>query len=138
MSIKTNDWFAVVTNIDSNEGINLGENPYATLQANGITPDNTGLREKDYYKNIPQVQRQFTKSDGTFDDVLFDQKYDSAQRSFTEFAELDFTEKLLNAIGTTPYDSSILDNPEKRVNRFEAVLTPFHDKNRSTYGTGNI
>lgn len=138
MSIKTNDWFAVVTNIDSNESINLGENPYATLQANGITPDNTGLREKDYYKNIPQIQRQFTKSDGTFDNVRFDQKYDSAQRSFTEFAELDFTEKLLNAIGTTPYDSGILDNPEKRVNHFEAVLTPFHDKNRSTYGTGNL
>lgn len=134
MSTKINDWFAVTLN--SNE-TNLGENPYATLNMNGITPDNTDLKDEDFYRNIPQVQEKFTKN-GEFNEALFQQAYQSAQRTFTEFAEIDYTERLLNAFGTTPYDSSIISHPEKHVNHYQAVLTPFHDKNRSTYGTGNI
>lgn len=138
MNIKNNDWFAVLTNIDNNDSVNLGENPFTMLYVNGITPDNTDLKSEDYYKNIPQVQNKFTKADGTFDEALFNQFYQSAQRSYNEFAEIDFAGKILDLIGTTPYDSNLVEHPERRVNHFEAVIVPFHDKNRSTYGTGNL
>ena len=49
---KNNDWVAVMMNVESNDNIQLGNNPNLTLYSNGITPDNTGLKDKDYYKNM--------------------------------------------------------------------------------------
>jgi hypothetical protein len=134
MSTKVHDWFAVTLNSNN---VDLGSNPYVTLYTNGITPDTTDLKDKNFYKNIPQVQEMFTKN-GSFDDSAFEQAYQSAQRTYTEYAEINFAEQLLNAYGTTPYDSSVVSHPEKRVNHFQAVLTPHHDKNRLTHGTANL
>lgn len=136
MSTPQNDWAAVLLNISNNDNINLGENAYATLYSNGITPDTTTLKDKEYYKNVPQVVNAFTE-DNKFNNDAFEQFYDSALRSFNEFAEIPYVELLLDEIGTTPYDSSRLYNPSK-VRDFSAVLTPWHDRNRSTYGTSNI
>lgn len=139
MSIKNNDWVAVLMNIESDENVQLGNNPMATLYSNGITPDTTGMQNEDYYKNIPQVQERFkNKNTGEFDDNAFKQFYNSALRSYNEFAEIPFVEKMLDEIGTTPYDSSRISRPERIVKNISAVLTPFHDKNRTTYGTGNL
>lgn len=126
-------------NIENNENVQLGNNPMATLYSNGITPDTTGMQDEDYYKNIPQVQERFkNKNTGEFDDNAFKQFYNSALRSYNEFAEIPFVEKMLDEIGTTPYDSSRISRPERTVRNISAVLTPFHDKNRTTYGTANL
>jgi hypothetical protein len=87
----------------------------ATLYSSGIIPENTGIQEKDYYKDIPQVQDAFRGKDGKIDEVAFNQFYDSALRSYQEFAEIPFVEKALDAMGTTPYDSSRLNDLSKSV-----------------------
>lgn len=137
MSIKQNDWVAVLINAEAND-VQLGENPMATLYSNGIIPENTGIQEKDYYKDIPQVQDAFRGKDGKIDEIAFNQFYDSALRSYQEFAEIPFVEKALDAMGTTPYDSSRLNDLSKSVRDVSAMISPFHDKNRSTYGTRNL
>jgi hypothetical protein len=57
--------------------------------ANGITPENTGIQTKDYYKNIDAVQQTFTKDDGKFDEVAFDNFYNSAVKTYNKFSEED-------------------------------------------------
>ena len=135
---KNNDWVAVMMNVENNENIQLGNNPNLTLYSNGITPDNTGLKDRDYYKNIPQVQKRFSDSNGNFNETAFNQFYDSAARSYQEFAEIDYVEKMLDEVGVSPYDSSRLTKPSRKVQNVSAVITPFHDKNRTTYGTANL
>ena len=135
---KNNDWVAVMMNVESNNNIQLGNNPNLTLYSNGITPDNTGLKDKDYYKNIPQVQKRFSDTDGEFNEIAFNQFYDSAARAYQEFAEIDYVEKMLDEVGVSPYDSSRLTKPSRKVQNVSAVITPFHDKNRTTYGTSNL
>ena len=135
---KQNDWVAVMLNVENNDNIQLGSNPNLTLYSNGITPDNTGIKDRDYYKNIPQIQKKFTDSNGKFDESAFNQFYTSATSTFQEFAEIDFAEQMLNEIGVSPYDSSRLSNPKRKVQNISAILTPFHDKNRTTYGTANL
>ena len=61
MSTRQNDWAAVLLNISNTENIDLGEDPMKTLYENGITPENTELKDEDYYKNIPQVVNSFTR-----------------------------------------------------------------------------
>lgn len=125
-------------NVENNDNIQLGNNPNLTLYSNGITPDNTGLKDKDYYKNIPQVQKRFFDTNGEFNEVAFNQFYDSAARAYQEFAETDYVEKMLDEVGVSPYDSSRLTKPSRKVQNVSAVITPFHDKNRTTYGTANL
>lgn len=136
MSTRQNDWAAVLLNISNTENIDLGEDPMKTLYGNGITPENTELKDEDYYKNIPQVVNSFTKN-GEFDEAAYKQFYDSALRSYNEFSETPFLENMLDDIGVTSYDSSRLYNPAK-VKDLNAVIMPWHDRNRSTYGTANI
>ena len=135
---KNNDWVAVMMNVESNDNVQLGNNPNLTLYSNGITPDNTGLKDKDYYKNIPQVQKRFSDTNGEFNEIAFNQFYDSAARAYQEFAEIDYVEKMLDEVGVSPYDSSRLTKPSRKVQNVSAVITPFHDKNRTTYGTANL
>jgi hypothetical protein len=134
---KQNDWLAVMTNVENNN-IQLGSNPNLTLYSNGITPDNTGIKDRDYYKNIPQIQNKFTGEDGKFNETAFNQFYDSATNAFQEFAEIDYVERMLDEIGVSPYDSSRLSKPTRKVQNISATITPFHDKNRTTYGTANL
>lgn len=137
MDFKQNDWAAVLLNAESNENINLGKDPLKTFYVNGITPENTGLQDSDYYKSIPQVIDRFTK-DGEFDEKSYQTFYDSALRLYNEFTETPFIENILDDIGVTSYDSSRLLNPEAKVKNLNAKLLPIHDRNRSTHGTSNI
>lgn len=71
--------------------------------ANGITPENTGIQSKDYYKNIDAVQQTFTQN-GKFDEVAFDNFYNSALKTYNEFSDKDWTEKLVNEMAKDPFD----------------------------------
>ena len=57
--------------------------------ANGVTPDNTGIQSKDYYKNIDAVQQTFTDQSGKFDEVAFDNFYKSALNMYNQFSTED-------------------------------------------------
>lgn len=71
--------------------------------ANGITPENTGIQSKDYYKNIDAVQQTFTQN-GKFNEVAFDNFYNSALKTYNEFSDKDWTEKLVNEMAKDPFD----------------------------------
>lgn len=73
---KPNDFFAA--QLQAPENFTL-----ADFYAYDITPENTTLYGKDYYKNIPKVVDTFTK-DGKFDDQAFDSFYDSVLRSYND------------------------------------------------------
>lgn len=128
MMNKPNDWIAA--NMNAPEGSTLFD-----MQASGILPDNTIIHERDYYKDIPQVQNYFQK-DGKFDEVGFNEFYDSALRSFDDYSNDNFTENLILQMDRSPYDWTKLDNPN--VVDTSAYLSNIKDKNRSTIGTGNI
>jgi hypothetical protein len=71
--------------------------------ANGITPENTEIHSRDYYKNIPQVQEAFSKN-GQFDEVAYSQFYDSALRTYNEFSNEKFIEDYVKSAARHKYD----------------------------------
>jgi hypothetical protein len=74
------------------------------MRASGILPENTIIQEKDYYKNISQVQDAFRKNDGSFDESAFNDFYDSALRSFDAYSNDDFVENTIKQMDRSPYD----------------------------------
>ena len=129
---RKNDWFATQLNLQ-----NRPEVTEFDLYSNGITPDNTGIREKDYYRSVPQVQQAFEKN-GKFDEQAFNNFYESALRTYNEYANSRFVQKILDSFGTSPYDITLVSNPNQYVIQTGTVLTNFHDRNRHSYGTGNL
>lgn len=75
---KKNDWVATML---FNQPSSMDE-----ILANGVTPDNTGIQSKDYYKNIDAVQQTFKDQNGEFDNVAFDNFYNSALSMYNKFS----------------------------------------------------
>jgi len=107
---KQNDWFAA--------NLNQPDFGLDEMFASGITPDNTTLRDKDYYKNIKQVQNKFTDSSGKFNEDAYNDYYDSLKRSYNQFSTTNFESKMLKDMESSPYDIFALDNP----NSFDATI----------------
>lgn len=108
MENKKNDWFAT-----------LLFQPNMTLQDfanNDITPDNTSINTREYYKNIPQVIEAFKNEKGQFDETKFDTFYQSALSVYNDYANSKFENKLLETFEYDPFDyfapagSKIKDN----------------------------
>ena len=127
MSNKQNDFIAAVL---YNQDASLEE-----LYANGITPENTGIKERDEYKNIKAVQEAFSDKEGKFDEKSFNAFYDSALRVFNEYQNEDFTEKAIDLIETSPLDWTNLNG--KRYDT-DAIVHLEHLPNKYTMGLGNI
>lgn len=127
MSNKQNDFIAAVL---YNQDASLEE-----LYANGITPENTGIKERDEYKNIKAVQEAFSDKEGKFDEKSFNAFYDSALRVFNEYQNEDFTEKAIELIETSPLDWTNLNG--KRYDT-DAIVHLEHLPNKYTMGLGNI
>lgn len=126
---KQNDFLAAQLNAPDNFTL-------LDFYANGLTPSNTGLRDKDFYKDIKQVQEYFTNSDGEFDNAAFDQFYDSTRRSYNEWATTDFAETLVGSIARGPNNFMKMSNPNIRdtsVKLFQA-----NDPWRHQRGFGNL
>ena len=77
MENKKNDWFASL----------LYQPDYSLEQFKdiGVTPENTGFRSRDEYKNMKAVQEAFTKDD-KFDEKAFNSFYDSALLLYNDYA----------------------------------------------------
>ena len=127
MAKKVNDWVAAQMNAPV--GVTS-----ADFYANGITPENTEIQSRDYYRNIPQVQEAFNKN-GQLDEVAFNQFYDSALRTYNEFSNEDFIENYIKTAARHKYDWHNLEAPVKDLS---AYMLEASDKNRHTQGLGNI
>lgn len=94
---KQNDWFAA--------NLNRPDFGFDQMFASGITPDNTTLRDRDYYKNIQQVKDTFTdRATGVFNEDQFNDYYDSLSRSYNEYSRTNFVDNWLKSMDTSPYD----------------------------------
>ena len=107
---KPNDYFAA--------SLNRPDLSIDQMYSVGLTPNNTGLKDKDYYKDIKQVRDKFTDQDGKFNEEAYNTYYDGLQRSYNEFAQQDFVNKWLSNVESSPYDIFSLDNP----NAFDATV----------------
>ena len=74
---KPNDFLAA--NLNAPENFTLSD-----FYMYGLTPENTGLKNKDAYKDIKQVRETFKKDNGEFDEVAFDAFYDSVSRTYND------------------------------------------------------
>ena len=108
----------------------------ADFYAYGITPDNTVLYDKDYYKNIPKVVDTFTK-DGKFDENAFNSFYDSALRSYNDWSTTDFASRLIENYAKSPEDI-YLHHRKNPVRDTSAKLFITQDPWRHQVGFGNI
>lgn len=127
--MKQNDYFALNINLQ-NSGVNPND-----LRAYGITPDNTGLEEKDYYRTIPQVVETFTKN-GEFDETAFSSFYDSVRRAYSTYASDYYMDNLINAIPTSSTDIFSLGNTN--IADDSAYIVRTKDPSRHQMGIGNL
>ena len=127
MAEKINDWIAVQLNAPKDVTL-------ADLYVSGITAENTELKDMDYYRNIPQVQRMFTKDD-KFDEVGFRGFYESSLRTFESFSDEEFLDNYIQSFERSPNDWINMTAP---VMNTSVYLMPMSDKNRTTAGLGNI
>jgi hypothetical protein len=77
---RKNDWVATML---YNQPSSFDE-----VIANGITPDNSQILSKDEYKNKEAIQEAFTEN-GKFNEVAFDNFYNSALSMYNQFAHED-------------------------------------------------
>lgn len=128
--MKQNDWIALNLNIkDTNVDVD-------NLRAYNITPNNTGLRDIDYYKDIPQVVKAFTdQKTGVFDDEAFAAFYDSAQRSYNNFVSDDYVTDLIENMPSARNDIFAIGRP---IRDNSAYIVNMRDPQRHTMGLGNI
>lgn len=94
MDTKRNDWLATI--------INQPQFDFEDMQEHGITPDNTTIKSKDFYKSLPQIQEIFRDKDGKFDDILFDNYYMGALQAYNDYANQQFTDEMIKTYD--PYD----------------------------------
>lgn len=126
---KPNDFLAA--NLNAPENFTLSD-----FYVYGLTPDNTGLKDKDSYKNIKQVQNKFKKDNGEFDDAAFDAFYDSVSRSYNDWAQTDFAKNIMSSIPRSREDISDLNNTNIR--NTDTELFSLADPWRHQRGMGNV
>lgn len=100
---KPNDFIAASIN-GANENLSLDD-----LRYYNITPDNTGIQSKDYYKNIPKVKELFIK-DGKFDEEKYNAWYNDTLDIYNTWANDDFENKMIDAMERSSYNIFELGN----------------------------
>lgn len=100
---KPNDFIAASIN-GANENLTLDD-----LRYYNITPDNTGIQSKDYYKNIPKVKELFTK-DGKFDEDSYNSWYKDTLDIYNTWANDDFEGKMIDSMERSSYNIFELGN----------------------------
>lgn len=93
---KQYDWFA--TRIFQPE-MSIDE-----LFDQGITPENTGFKTREDYKNIASVREQFIDSEGLFDEDAFNRAYNSSREMYNMYVNKEYNKKLLEEFAYDPYE----------------------------------
>lgn len=132
MENRHNDWIATLINTKDRSDVS-----FASLYANGITPDNIILHDEDYYKDIPQVQKEFTEN-GKFNDDKFDEFYKNAVATYNYYSNEDYKKTFIETIPTSPYSVESLNDPSKPTQNISPIIIEHKDRNRRTFGAENI
>lgn len=96
-----------------------------------VNAENTILKSREDYVNMPQIQEAFRKQDGSFDQDKFDKYYDSALRTYNTFISEEFDKQvyddyIYSPYDTTPYSEDQLNVPQVAVKH---VPNPFQKTN---------
>lgn len=70
----------------------------------GITVNNSSLQDRDYYKNMPQIQEAFRTDSGTFDDATFNKYYQEVQNLYSNEELKNVIGNITNTYTYDPYD----------------------------------
>lgn len=98
MDNRKNDMFAIM--------LNQPEATFEDMILHGVTADNTGIKDRDYYKNIDAVVNNdaFKGDDGKFSEVKFNNFYDSVVSVYNTFSKDDYEKRLLESFAKDPLD----------------------------------
>jgi hypothetical protein len=119
--VKKNDWFATL----------LYNPDLSTRQLSelGVTPENSGLKTKDEYKNIDDVKQAFSDANGNFDNKKFDDFYNGALELYNKYALDEYDKKIpqlfLDSKWDAPRDAPILDATPKFELKKNSALDPY-------------
>lgn len=70
----------------------------------GITPENTGFKTREDYKNMTSVRDQFRNAEGGFDEDSFNRAYDSSREMYNLYVNREYSKKLLEEYAHDPYE----------------------------------
>lgn len=93
---KQNDWFAT--------RMFQPEFTLVDFYANGITPDNSDLKPKEDYKDIPEVQEFFKDDSGKFNEKEFNKFYDTTLALYNQYDNEEVEKRLLESYVHDPYE----------------------------------
>ena len=104
--MKKYDWFAA----------RLFQPELSTIDFynSGVTPENTDIKSKDYYKGLPDVVNAFTEN-GTFNEQKFESFYNNALLTYNQYSTDEYGKLVLSeyeydpAEWRTPIGSNIKD-----------------------------
>ena len=93
---KQNDWFAT----------RLFQPNFTLVDfyAHGITPDNSTLKSKEDYKDIPEVQEYFKDKSGQFNEKEFDKFYETSLALYNQYDNDEVEKRLVEAYAHDPYE----------------------------------
>lgn len=95
-NVQQNDWFATI--------LYNPDKDFKNFQEAGLDAANTGLKDRESYKDIQAVQDQFKDAEGNFDEKLYNQFYDSAVRTYNTFVQGNIEDKFLRNMVKSPLD----------------------------------
>ena len=98
MENKKNDMFAVM--------LNQPNASFEDMLLHGITADNTGIKDRDYYKGLDSVkENQFFKDEnGEFSEVKFNNFYDSVVSAYNTFSTNNYEKQVIDSLARDPLD----------------------------------
>ena len=114
-------------------------NPHATtydlMSSLSLNPENTSLFKKEEYKESSFIKKNFIDDKGNFDDIAFDQFYDTAQKHY----QLMTNEEYLKALDTVWYSPFDVTRP-KDAKTFNVSVDYSKDYNpfQQTYGRTSL
>lgn len=99
-----------------------------------ITPQNTGIKDRDYYKKLDAVRENnaFKDEDGDFDESTFDTFYDGALMLYNDYANKEQLNKFVDCYQYDPW--AWWNSDETKVRDVSARLVPNRNPMRETSG----
>lgn len=95
-NVQQNDWFATI--------LYNPDKDFKNFKEAGLDAANTGLKDRESYKDIQAVQDQFKDAEGNFDEKLYNQFYDSAVRTYNTFVQGNIEDTFLRNMVKSPLD----------------------------------
>ena len=119
--VKKNDWFATLL---FNPDLSMRE-----ISEMGITTDNSGLKNKDEYRNIDAVKQAFSEPDGKFNEKKFNDFYNGALELYNQYALDAYDKKIpqlyLDSKWDAPREAPILNTTPTFDLKKSASLDPY-------------